>query len=138
MPRTFGEPDTKIKIMSALSYLTGGIAGLIYVLARGPNNESYFFRFHFFQAILLGIFVMLLTGAAGSLASIFAGFLGFVCQMLHLGESAPDMVVGGFDILGKIANAVFFIAMLAGVVQSLRGKFLDIPFVGNIARQNLR
>jgi uncharacterized membrane protein len=58
----FNNPtDQRMRIMSALCYMSSGIIGLLYILLNGRNNESTFFRFHFIQAILLGIFTMLIS-----------------------------------------------------------------------------
>lgn len=138
MPKAFGDPEPILKILAALSYMTGGLVGFIYVLASGKGNQNYFFRFHFFQSLLLGIFAMLLSGAAGALGSIFAGIASGIANLTGGGLGIANIVSSGVIIVLQLAQLVFAIAALVGVVQSLRGKYVDIPLVGKIARQNLR
>jgi uncharacterized membrane protein len=138
MPKAFGDPETILKILAALSYPTGGMVAFIYVLANGKGNQNYFFRFHFFQSLLLGIFAMLLSYSAGALGSIFTGIATGIASLTGGGPIVSNIVSSGFGIIAFVAQIVFAIAALVGVVQSLRGKYVDIPLVGKIARQNLR
>lgn len=138
MPKAFGDPELILKILAALSYPTGGMVAFIYVLANGKGNQNYFFRFHFFQSLLLGIFAMLLTYSASALSSIFTGIVSGIGSLAGGGQAVSGIVSSGFGIVALVGQAAFAIAALVGVVQSLRGKYVDIPLVGKIARQNLR
>jgi uncharacterized membrane protein len=127
--------DKKIRIMSALCYLSWGIIGLIYILLNGKNNQSQFFRYHFMQGILIGIFVMLVGWTGNFLQVNIAAILGLFGDSLH---QATGMILIGLGWIVEILKVVATIAMIYGTVQSLRGKFADMPIVSKITRTNLR
>jgi uncharacterized membrane protein len=116
-----------MKVMSAASYLTYGIAGLIYVIANGRYSKNMFFRFHFVQAILLSIFNTFIAWTGSALGNTLGGILGL------FGPAAAGArgIIGGGHVFNKQA-------VIAGVVQSLRGKYLEIPGVSKLVRQNTR
>ncbi len=126
-----GKPDTLERLIAGLCYLTLGLAGLIYTIIQGRYARTNFFRFHFLQSILLGIFGMLINWTS----SIFVSIVGGILQMI------PGM---GPEMINFLPLAVFWILrvgmllLLYGLVMALLGKEAQIPVVSNIVRQQLR
>jgi uncharacterized membrane protein len=126
-----GKPDTLERLIAGLCYLTLGLAGLIYTIIQGRYARTNFFRFHFLQSILLGIFGMLLNWTS----SIFVSIVGGILQMIP--GMGPEMIM----VLPLAVSWILRIGMLLlvyGLVMSLLGKEAQIPVVSNIVRQQLR
>lgn len=91
------------RIVSGLSYLTFGIAGILYSIFKPAEARSLFFRFHFIQSIMLCIISYLLTWCLGFLVESIGGFF----QTFHFtqGLDSTMLVLGfiatGINILGK-------------------------------------
>ncbi len=117
----FKSPDTSAKLVCAACYLTGGIAGLIYSIANGTYKDATFFRFHFLQAIML---VSTLTGILSLFGSATAPISGAI----------SDIFILALNIISKL----FLLCALVGIVQSLRGKNLELPGISILVRQNMR
>jgi len=139
MPAKYAPPkqhsDLLVKIISAVCYLTGGLAGLIYIIAGGRDNKSAFFRFHFFQAILIAMLFTLVTWTGSILSTTLAGVIGL------FGPAALNQSGAIFSIVALIVQILswsFSIIVIFGIVQSLRGRYLEIPWVSKIVRSNLR
>jgi len=127
--------DTQIRAISAVSYMTAGIAGLIYILLNAKNNQSMFFRFHFFQAILLGIFASLFAWLGSFLSQFLGGILGL------FGGGAAGLAMMLSNVLGFVfmgLQIIFLIACVWGIIQSIRGKYAEVPVISKIVRANLR
>jgi uncharacterized membrane protein len=126
-----GKPDTLERLMAGLNYLTLGLAGLIYTIIQGRYSRTNFFRFHFLQAILLGLFGMLLNWTSDIFVSIVGGLLQLIPGF------GPQMII-------FIPITVFWIVrvgmllLLYGLVMALLGKEAEIPVVSKIVRQQLR
>lgn len=123
--------DTLERLIAGLCYLTLGLAGLIYTIIQGRYARTTFFRFHFLQSILLGIFGMLI----GWTSSIFVSIVGGILQMIP--GMGPEMIM----VLPLAVSWILKIGtllLLYGLVMSLLGKEAQIPVVSNIVRQQLR
>lgn len=123
--------DTLERLIAALCYLTLGMAGLIYTIIQGRYARTNFFRFHFLQSILLGIFGMLINWTS----SIFVSIVGGILQMIP--GMGPEMIM----VLPLAVSWILRIGMLLllyGLVMALLGKEAQIPMVSNIVRQQLR
>ncbi len=126
-----GKPDTLERLIAGLCYLTLGLAGLIYTIIQGRYARTNFFRFHFLQSILLGIFGMLINWTS----SIFVSIVGGILQMIP--GMGPEMIM----VLPLAVSWILRIGMLLllyGLVMSLLGKEAQIPVVSKIVRQQLR
>lgn len=136
MPINLNRPnDTVSKLVSAACYLTYGIAGLIYIIANGRDKDAIFFRMHFMQSILVGAFATLLAWGGGFFASTIGGILGL------FGPGAASVQGGAMQIISLLLQGIQLVSLLiaiAGVVQCLRGKYLEIPFISKLVRANLR
>ncbi len=123
--------DTVERLVAGLCYMTLGLAGLIYTIIQGRYARTNFFRFHFLQSILLGIFGMLLNWTS----SIFVQIVGGILQMIP--GMGPQMIMflpAGVDIILRAG----MLLLLYGLVMALLGKEAPIPLVSNIVRQQLR
>lgn len=135
MPYLKKDSDTRLKLICAASYMTSGIAGLIYMIVRGGGAGSPFFRFHFYQSILLGIFVMLLGWGTNAFVSISAGLLDMFGPALG---TVKGILLTGINGFADLLHIVFLLATIAGVVQSLRSRYLELPVISALVRQNMR
>ncbi|CAN5410905.1 hypothetical protein BH11CYA1_BH11CYA1_36800 [soil metagenome] len=127
--------ETMIRVMSAASYLTYGIAGLIYVIMNGRYSKDSLFRFHFIQAILLSIFNTFIAWAGTALMTTVGGILGLFGPAAM---GASGMIGGGLGLILQLVQLVFLLAVVAGVVQSARGKYLELPGISKLVRANSR
>jgi uncharacterized membrane protein len=130
--RLQSEPTTAERICGGLSYLTFGIAGLLYMILSKSGSQSQLFRFHFFQSVLMSILGMLIGWAAEPLLQIVMSIMGAV---------APSVVSGFASSVGFIAiilTNTFRLALLYGAVWAFLGKFAEVPFISDIVRQNMR
>jgi uncharacterized membrane protein len=136
MPTKFDRsPDTTVKLITAASYLTYGIVGLIYIIANGREKDAIFFRIHFMQAILVGAFSTLFAWTGSILASTLGGILGLFGPAARGAEAGTMMIIG---LLVQGIQLVSLLVIIAGVVQCIRGKYLELPFVSKLVRSNLR
>ncbi|MBN8658786.1 MAG: hypothetical protein LCH63_12200 [Candidatus Melainabacteria bacterium] len=131
----FKSPDTSAKLVCAACYLTGGIAGLIYSIANGTYKDATFFRFHFLQAIMLGIIQIFISMGGGILVSTLTGILSlFGSATAPISGAISDIFILALNIISKL----FLLCALVGIVQSLRGKNLELPGISILVRQNMR
>lgn len=132
MPIYSNVPDQKVKLICAACYLTSGIAGLIYLLVGGKGKDVDYFKFHFYHSIMLWIFMLLFGMAGGAIAGIVSGILGLFGSAA-MGLQATVMTVVGIALKGF--DMVIYLVCLAGIVQSLRGKHIQIPVISKLVRQ---
>jgi uncharacterized membrane protein len=124
-------PDLKDKLISGFSYLSLGMIGLVYTLFTGGKDNSPFFRFHFYQSILLGIFWMMIGWTGSALLQVLSGLLGMV-------PGAPGSVLGWLGLAFQILQSGLLLVMLYGAVFAFIGKMADVPGISKIARNQMR
>lgn len=124
--------DTKLKLVCAGCYLTIGILGVVYSMAEGKGRNSPFFKFHFTQSLIVGIFYILLS----TCLSILSGMLSGILNMLGPTVGGIGATIVGYSNLAF--SLAYAIACLAGVVQCLRARYLELPFFANLTRRNMR
>ncbi|MBU6451648.1 MAG: hypothetical protein KGS72_07730 [Cyanobacteria bacterium REEB67] len=129
------QPDKKSRIIGALCYMSSGIIGLIYLLVDGKGSDNQFFRYHFYQAMLLGIFAVLISWTEQGLGMFIGGLFGLTGSA---GAGVGSSVLMGIDLLGKLAAVVILVADVYGLIQCLRGKYADMPMISRLVRGNLR
>lgn len=136
MPGKFQKnSETTMRVMSAVSYLTGGIAGLIYAMMNGRSSKDDFFRYHFMQALLVTMLFVFFSWCECHLVSIFSGILGIFGSA---GAEASGMLGTALSLILLGVKLLYLLIVIAGVVQSFRGKYLDIPVVSKLIRINMR
>jgi uncharacterized membrane protein len=132
--------NTLERIVSALCYLTGGIAGIIYIIITRSANQSDFFRFHFLQSIILTVISVLASFAfqafgviIGPLVPSIIDFLGKILP----GEVLAGILTGLSYLIGALFTAWSLLAVY-GLIWALLGKFAEIPFISNLVRRQMR
>lgn len=126
-------PEVIERVIGGLCYVTMGLIGLLYIIFQGKHSNSQFFRFHFLQAILLGIIGLLLQWTVSIFINLFGGIVGLI----------PGTGSGG-EIIGTIALVFTWvlraasILLLYGMVFAFLGKYAEIPLISKLVRQQLR
>lgn len=129
-------PDFIEKIISSLCYLPMGFfIGIGYILFNGKGSNNRFFRFHFFQSIILMIMITILQMGSKSVTGIFVALLQIVAAPFL---SDFGVVVEAIYMTVDIFVKAFGLLMVYGLLWALFGKYAEIPFISNVVRQNLR
>ncbi len=124
------------RIVSALSYMTSGFIGFIWLLLGifTKSNLRPFLKYHIFQSIFLAIAYFLLWQ--------LLGMLGSIINLIPLVRNIISMVVFplviplvfGFSIIQILIYTVIFYL----VVTSLMGRYSYIPWISDIIKMNVR
>jgi hypothetical protein len=131
--RSQSEPTVAERACAGFSYFTFGVIGLIYILFFNKSGEqSELFRFHFLQAILLSIFAMLLSYAAGPMGDLLGQFIRFAPESIATGLQS------GLAWTGLILVNAFRLLLVYGAIFCFLGKFAEVPVISNVVRQNMR
>ena len=134
----YGNTQTNLtygdRIISALSYLTGGFVGFIWIILSyiSKKNLKSFVRFHAYQSIFISILCYLCTTIIGILLAFLKiiPFIGtlvlalvfYIAQMpVILGYSLLSMVIGGI--------------ILYLVITSLMGRFSELPWISDTVKK---
>ena len=125
------------RIISALSYLTFGMAGVVWIIVSYivKNRMSAFCSYNVYQSIFFAIFIYILS----LFCSIVAGLLGAVP---FLGGLINDFVMFftqtpvyfGYTLWGLIVFAI--VCYLA--LFSLLGRYPYLPFISDVIGSNFR
>jgi uncharacterized membrane protein len=138
--RRVESPSMKERIISALCYPTGGIAGIIYIIISRSSYQSDFFRFHFLQSIVLVILSVLLGFATQALGVMLGPLVPMFSELLSKvidPNTASQVMYVVVMLLGAIFKA-FSLLSVYGLIWALLGKFAEIPFLSNVVRQQMR
>lgn len=124
------------RIVSALSYLTSGFIGFIWLLLGifTKSNVRPFLKYHIFQSIFLSIAYFLACQLFGMLASVvnFIPVLRTVISMILFPIMMP--LIFGFSILQiLIYTFIFYLT-----VTSFMGRYSYIPWISDIIKMNVR
>ena len=117
-------PDSLSKIAGALSYIGLWFSALILLLFVRNNR---FVRFHAFQSLLL-------FGGMNVIYILFFQFAWFWLDMNHMwhhGWPLFVIVLLGFILLNIIAGIAWFV----GTGGAMIGKYVKLPFVGDLAEK---
>ncbi len=126
-----GRTENVERLMAAFSYMTLGLGGLVYTLLSGRYARTHFFRFHFLQAILLGIFGTLI----GWTSEAFVGIIGGILQMIP--GAGPQMILFIPITVRLVLNAGLLLC-LYGIIMSFLGREAPMPVISKLVRQQLR
>lgn len=124
------------RIISALSYLTGGLVGFIFfiIITSGRKQASKFLLFNIWQSLFLSMLIyfilLLLQFSLGILVMI--PVLNVLLNMLHSFLTNP--VVYGFSISSGFVAVVYFYLIL----YSLLGKVAYLPWVSDVIIYQLK
>jgi len=124
------------KLVSALSYLSMGFVGFIYIviIVLTKRNLKPFLKYHIFQSIFISIGYYLLSVFVGLICNIllFIPFINKITTMLIYYLTID--VIFGFSVIGLCCYAVLFYL----VITSFQGKYSYIPWVSDIIKTNVR
>lgn len=124
------------KIIAALTYITFGFAGFLWLLLGifTRNNVRPYLKYHIFQSIFLSIAYFLLSYFIGMIMSILS-FIPFVNQLvLQFTYYLNAPFIFGFSIIQSIIYGVIIYL----VVTSFQGQFSYLPWVSDIIKANVR
>lgn len=124
------------KLVSALSYLSMGFVGFIYIIIMvlTKRNIKPFLKYHIFQSIFISIGYYLLCVFTGLICNIllFIPFINKITTMIIYYLTID--IVFGFSFIGMCCYAVLFYL----IITSLQGKYSYIPWVSDIIKMNVR
>lgn len=132
------KPSTVDRVVSVLCYLTGGIAGIIYIIISRSSGQSSFFRFHFLQSIILGILSLLLSWALSAFTMIAeAPFKLFFDWMNTMIPNTGGAIANGLFFTVQLVFQALQLLPIYGLIFAALGKLAEIPFISNVVRQQL-
>lgn len=124
------------KLVSALSYLTMGFVGFIYLIIVILTKRTLkpFLKYHIFQSIFISIGYYLLTIFIGLVCNIllFIPLINKITTMILYYTTIN--IIFGCSIIGLFVYAVLFYL----VITSFQGKYSYIPWVSDIIKMNVR
>lgn len=124
------------RLVSALSYLTMGFVGFIYlvIVILTKKNLKPFLKYHIFQSIFISIGYYLLTIFIGLVCNIllFIPLINKITTMILYYTTIN--IIFGCSIIGLFVYAVLFYL----VITSFQGKYSYIPWVSDIIKMNVR
>ena len=129
--RINSDPNTVERVVAGLSYLTFGMAGLIYLLLTKERAQSTQFRFHTFLAMFTWLLLVLFQWAASFMGHLLFPLFSFAGAF---GTTMVTAVNGLFTLLG----IVFYLVLLYGAVMAFLGKFAEVPLISNVVHRNMR
>jgi hypothetical protein len=105
---------------------------MLFTQGRGTSS---FFRFHFYQSILAGLFMVLINWTVGAFMQIVGGLLSMIPG---ISPTAMGMFETVFSLLAKGAMAAILLVLAYGAIFAFMGKLADIPGISKIARMQMR
>lgn len=135
-----GNYDNKIypieKIISALSYLTCGFAGFIWLLIGIFTKSSIrsFLKYHIFQSIFLAIGYFLLCQFVILVMQILSVIPFINVLVLRFSYYFNMPLFFGFSIIQVMVYTIIFYLVLT----SLQGKYSYLPWISEIIKTNVR
>ncbi len=128
-------PERLAAAATYIPYMPGFIIGVIYILAKGPNCDRPFFRFHFYQSIFLSVLMFLLQAIGSGMAGVVSGTIR-LCEGL-IGAGAVSFLVTNLEMVTLVLMAPFILLVPYGMIWALLGRYADIPWVSNVIRSNM-
>lgn len=132
----FEKPYFIEKLVSALSYITSGFVGFIWLLLGifTKSKVRPFMKYHIFQSIFLAIAYFLLCQLLGMLASIisYIPFVNNAVLMVAYMLNAPILL--GISII----QILIYTLLIYLVVTSMQGRYSYLPWISDIIKMNVR
>lgn len=124
------------RIVAALSYLTMGFAGFIWLILGlfTKANLRPFMQYHIFQSIFISIAFVLLSYIVGFLSNI----LSVIPVINRLAAQLTFLLNMPLLLDFSIIQIVIYLFMIYLAVTSFLGKYTYIPYVSEIIDQNVR
>lgn len=129
-------PSPIERIIAALTYITFGFVGFIWLLIAlfTKNNLRQFLKYHIFQSIFIAIAYFLLGALLGFVMNILS-LVPFVNQLvLQFTFYLNAPIILGFSMIQIAVNFVIFYL----VVTSLQGQYSYLPWISDIIKMNVR
>lgn len=134
--RNYDKPFAIERIIAALSYLTLGMVGFIWLIlgVLMKSNVRTFLKYHIFQSIFLAIAYYLICQLLGLLMNILSiiPIVNSVLVMLTFYLNMP--LIFGYSFIQFIIYTILLYLMLT----SLRGKYSYLPWISEIIKSNIR
>ncbi len=124
------------RIVAALSYITMGFAGFIWLILGIFTKAQLrpFMQYHIFQSIFISIAYFLLCYILGFLLNIlsFIPFVNWLVAQTTFLFNAP--LIGPYSLIQIVIYAI----ILYLAVTSFMGQYSRIPWISDIIDQNVR
>ncbi len=134
--RNYDKPFAIERIIAALSYLTLGMVGFIWLIlgVLMKSNVRTFLKYHIFQSIFLAIAYYLICQLLGLLMNVLSiiPIVNSVLVMLTFYLNMP--LIFGYSFIQFIIYTILLYLMLT----SLRGKYSYLPWISEIIKSNIR
>ena len=130
------QPLLMEKIIAALSYLTMGFVGFIWLLIGifTKNNLRPYLKYHIFQSIFISIAYFLLCSLLGIVMNILS-IIPFVNQLvLQFTFYLNAPILFGFSLIQIVFNMV----ILYLVATSFQGQYSYLPWISDIIKMNVK
>lgn len=124
------------RIIAALSYLTMGMVGFIWLIIGLFTQASLkpFLKFHIFQSIFISLGFTVLSMFVGWLSNILS-FIPFINKLVAQINFLLNMPLI-FDY--SILQTIIYVFIIYLAVTSFVGKYSYIPWLSDIIDQNIR
>jgi uncharacterized membrane protein len=132
------KPEFVERIVAACCYLSCGLIGLIYILAAGRDANSSFFRFHFLQSIVIGVFTYLLSWVEAIIKDILGGIAGLIFNIFAPAAGMIGIINSGVELFAFLISKLAYLLLLYGFVFALLGKYANIPLLSRLVYRQLR
>lgn len=123
------------RIVAALSYITMGFAGFIWLILGLFTRAQLrpFMQYHIFQSIFISIAYFLLSMLCGFLLNIlsFIPFINKLVAQITFLFNAP--LFGPYSLI----QAVLYTIVIYLTVTSFMGQYSRIPYISDIIDQNV-
>ncbi len=129
------EPYMIEKIVSALSYLTMGMAGFIWLILGLFTKASLrpFLKYHIYQSIFISIVFVILSYLLGFIVNILS-FIPFINRITAQFVFLLNMP---FLFGMSVIQTCIYVFLTYLAVTSFMGKYSYIPYVSDIIGQNV-
>ena len=124
------------KIIAALSYLTSGLVGFVWLILGAILKLGIrpFLLYHIYQSIFLSVLFFIVNLGLKIVLDILSA-IPLIGQLVStLTFLFTTSIFGGLSII----NLAIFSVILYLTITSLMGKYSYLPWVSNIIRANLR
>lgn len=135
MQNKYSEPLLIEKIIAALSYITFGFVGFIWLLIGifSKNNLRSYLKYHIFQSIFISIAYFLVSALLGLIMNILS-IIPLINQLvLQFTFYLNAPILFGFSLI----QAVIYAIIIYLVVTSFQGKYSYLPWISEIIDANV-
>lgn len=128
-------PEKAAAACSYLPCMIGFLIGIVYILAKGPNCDRSFFRFHFYQSIFLSVLLFLIQALGGGMSGVIVGTLRLFEGLIGLNNVV--YLSENINLVTGVLMAPFVLLVPYGMILALMGRYADIPWVSRVIRSNM-